>query len=341
MTLRALAEQAGVRIGTAADPSVLRTDEQYAATLAREFNAVTAENAMKWNRLHPGPDEWTTAEADRTVEFAVEHRMQVRGHTLFWPHLATPGWVTALTDRDRMVTAISDHIDGTFRHFGPSVARWDVINEPMHWLEGRMADEDWLTVLGDDWPITVFGLAADVAATVDQAPELWLNVTHVDALPGKHEVCRRLVDDLLAADVGLHGIGLQTHCLAPDFIPELPSPEHLASVIADYADVGLEVAITEMDMLTEPTPEGHDRQGDQYRELLTAALENPALREVTFWGFTDAHTWITEHFGRRDPLLFDTAYRPKPAYHGVAAALRQRAALHPVSPPTGNNEEAP
>ena len=45
---------------------------------------------------------------------------------------------------------------------------------------------------------------------------------------------------------------------------------------------------------------------------------------MTFWGFTDAHSWIDSFFGADDPLLFDESYRAKPAYHGVMDALRGR-----------------
>ena len=41
---------------------------------------------------------------------------------------------------------------------------------------------------------------------------------------------------------------------------------------------------------------------------------------MTFWGFTDAHTWINGD----TPLLFDAQYAAKPAYTGVLDALRGR-----------------
>ncbi|MDH3705926.1 MAG: endo-1,4-beta-xylanase [Acidimicrobiia bacterium] len=327
MSLRSLADAAGVRVGTAVTASPLRSEPRYRRTLVTEFNSVTAENEMKWERLHPDPDRWTTDDADLIATTAHDHGMDVRGHTLFWPHLATPDWVTQCTTRTDMLTAVADHCRGAFTRYGDTVARWDVINEPMHWLEGRLADQSWLSVIGPAWPLDVFRVAAETAAELDAAPELWLNVTHADVLSDKQALCIELAQQLLAAGLPLHGIGLQTHCLVPDFIPELPTPEHLAAVVRSVTSLGIEAAITEMDMLADPSPDGLDEQGTHYRELVAAALENPRLTEVTFWGFTDAHTWITEHFGQRAPLLFDEHYQPKPAYEGVADALRHRASL--------------
>ncbi|MGI9602507.1 MAG: endo-1,4-beta-xylanase [Acidimicrobiales bacterium] len=329
MTLRSLADAAGVRIGTAVAANPLRTDDRYRSTLVAEFDSVTAENAMKWVQLHPDRDGWTTDDADLIVETAAAHGMDVRGHTLFWPHLATPDWVTELTTRTAMLDAVRDHCRGVFARYGDRVARWDVVNEPMHWLEGRLADQPWLGVIGDNWVIDVFRTAAEAADATDTSPELWLNTTHLDVFTDKRDVALELVEQLLDAEVALHGIGLQTHCLAPDFVPDFPTPEHLSEIVGAFSSFGIEVAITEMDMLADPSPGGLASQGNLYQELLEAAVADPALTEITFWGFTDRHTWITEHFGNRAPLLFDEHYQPKPAYHGVAAALRHRANLHP------------
>jgi GH35 family endo-1,4-beta-xylanase len=46
----------------------------------------------------------------------------------------------------------------------------------------------------------------------------------------------------------------------------------------------------------------------------------PRCHAVTFWGFTDAHTWLTGDL----PLLYDPQYVPKPAFYGVLDALAGR-----------------
>ena len=45
---------------------------------------------------------------------------------------------------------------------------------------------------------------------------------------------------------------------------------------------------------------------------------------MTFWGFTDKHSWIDSYFGPDDPLLFDEEYRAKPAFFGVQDAFLGR-----------------
>src|SRR3954454_24998963 len=51
--LRALAKRHDLRIGTAVDMDALGSDTTYRDLVAREFSAVTAENAMKWETLQP------------------------------------------------------------------------------------------------------------------------------------------------------------------------------------------------------------------------------------------------------------------------------------------------
>jgi endo-1,4-beta-xylanase len=89
--LRALADRAGVRIGTAVDMTALADDAPYRAAVAREFSTVTAENVMKWESTEPqqGVHDW--AAADRLVDFARANRQKVRGHTLVWHNRTRPG----------------------------------------------------------------------------------------------------------------------------------------------------------------------------------------------------------------------------------------------------------
>src|SRR5947209_754254 len=90
-TLRQAAEARKLLVGTAVFPEGLQ-DEAYAGLVAREFNVLTPENAMKWDALHPQPNEWTFDAADRLVEFAARNKMKVTGHVLVW-HQQLPDYV--------------------------------------------------------------------------------------------------------------------------------------------------------------------------------------------------------------------------------------------------------
>src|SRR3989344_2693123 len=91
-TLRSLAENKNLYIGAAVDIELLRTDREYKKLLAKEFNMVTAENAMKWWALQPKQNEFVFNDADEIISFAKENKMGIRGHTLVWDK-GLPKWL--------------------------------------------------------------------------------------------------------------------------------------------------------------------------------------------------------------------------------------------------------
>lgn len=67
-------------------------EQDYTATLNREFNSITAENSWKWESLQPSPGYFDFSTADRIADHARQQGMELRGHTLVW-HSQLPGWV--------------------------------------------------------------------------------------------------------------------------------------------------------------------------------------------------------------------------------------------------------
>ena len=82
-----------LKIGAALNRA--QSDGRDAAALAivlRHFNAISPENLLKWESVHPDPDRYEFEPADRYVEFGRRHGMFVVGHVLLW-HQQTPAWV--------------------------------------------------------------------------------------------------------------------------------------------------------------------------------------------------------------------------------------------------------
>src|SRR4051794_38343367 len=64
-TLRDLAKGKHIKIGSAVDVTALAGEADYRTVLNREFNNITAENAMKWETIEPqrGVFDWSGADA--------------------------------------------------------------------------------------------------------------------------------------------------------------------------------------------------------------------------------------------------------------------------------------
>ena len=114
-SLRKAAQRSGMLAGTAARPERL-SETAYSATLAREFNMLEPEDAMKWEVLRPDPQSFDFSQADRLVDFAVRYNMRVRGHTLVW-HRQNPVWLTqGQFTPDQLSTLLEAHIKTVVGH---------------------------------------------------------------------------------------------------------------------------------------------------------------------------------------------------------------------------------
>jgi endo-1,4-beta-xylanase len=103
-----------------------------------------------------------------------------------------------------------------------------------------------------------------------------------------------------------------------------PSDAAIAANMRRLADLGLIVHISEMDVRINTAPGNTqarlELQRAAYSDVVRVCVLEPRCEAVTFWGFTDAHTWLTGD----SPLLFDRQYMPKPAYYGVLEAFKGR-----------------
>jgi endo-1,4-beta-xylanase len=316
-TLREAAAPAGVRIGTTLEPAQI-SDTAYTSVLSREFGAVTPENAMKMYSVQNQRGVWTFADADAVVEHAAEHGLEVRGHTLVWAQdQYTPAWVKGITDPAELRTVTAEYIATVVGRYAGRVPRWDVVNEPLATYGTQRSGSVWDDLLGSGWIADAFA----AAHRADPSAELWLNEYGTDWVPGKHAALVALVSDLVAAGVPIHGVGIQTHrpsTAAPDL-------QAFARQLGDFTALGLEVAITELDVPTDPDDRSAPvAQAAAYRRVVDACLSVEGCVEVTTWGITDADTWLDRLGVFRTPtrpLLFDEQYTPKAAYRSVLAAL--------------------
>lgn len=322
--LRDLAGAVPIRLGAILEPSEIGT--QHSAVLSREFTALTPENALKWAATEPAPGVFTFDGADAVVAYAEDRGMEIRGHTLVWAQDAyTPAWVTSISDPTELRKALHRHVETVMRRYGGRIHRWDVVNEPLETVGSGPSGSVFGRVLGPDWIADLLTFAH----TVDPTAELWINEYGTDWVPGKHEALLALVSDLVDRGVPVAGVGVQMHRPGPDV-----DRAAIEGMLSDFADLGLKVAITELDVITDPDdPLAFDRQADAYAAIASACLAVAACEELTTWGISDATTWLDQQGIYRTPtrpLLFDDDYQPKPAYEALAEAL---AAGRPPQPP--------
>ncbi len=326
----------GLRIGTAAaggghhesmpysDP--FSTDSRYRTFLKQEFNSLSPENQMKWDYIHPERDRYNFAAADAIVEFAEKHGQVVRGHTLLW-HSQNPSWLTNgdFTDEE-LRTILQDHIQTVVGRYAGRIQQWDVANEIFTdtWEGGdiRLRPQNiWIRRLGP-------GIIADAfrwAHAADPQAKLFLNDYAVEHIGPKSDAYYELSKQLLADGVPLHGFAFQAHLSM-----QYGYPGNLQQNMQRFDDLGLETAITELDVRMvlgadgKPSEAQLAKQADWYQRTLQACLAVEDCGSFTLWGFTDKYSWVPVFFENEGAatVMFED-YRRKPAYYALQDTLAQ------------------
>ncbi len=314
--LRVSAATKHLLVGAAVSVEPLQDDHAYRTTLASEYNAVTPENAMKWDLIHPEAGRYDFEPADAITTFARKHDMTVRGHTLVW-YRAVPAWVTDRSwTRPELERVLRDHIHTVVRRYRGTVKQWDVVNEAID-DNGNLRDSVWLRVIGPEY----IDLAFRWAHEADPDAQLFYNDFDLEFPGAKADAVRALVRGLQSRGVPIDGVGIQAH----EVTMRKPTGQQMEGALRSYAELGLDVAITELDVgvFLPATPEKLREQAAVYRDVLDVCLAVSRCHTFVTWGFTDGHSWIPSELpGFGAALPFDSSYLPKPA----AAALRTRLA---------------
>ena len=300
----------------------------YADTLAREFNMLEPEDALKWEVVHPAQQSFDFSQADQIVDFAVRHDMKVRGHTLVW-HRQNPAWLTEISfSSSQLDQILEQHIKTVVGHYRGKIFAWDVVNEAFDELRpGELRSTIWsktATVPDRAYIERSFRWAHEA----DPQALLFYNEAEAEVVNPKSDAIYAMVRDFRQRGVPINGVGFQMH--VAKLHPDVAS---ISANISRFTALGVQVQITEMDVALPVDLEGNARpedlqqQANIYRDIATACLSHPGCTAIQTWGFTDKYSWIGSHSKHTQgaALPFDKTYRSKPAYDALRNALENSA----------------
>jgi endo-1,4-beta-xylanase len=174
-------------------------------------------------------------------------------------------------------------------------------------------------------------VAYRAAAAADPAAMLVLNEMAIEDGSAEAELKRRALLRLLERERGagtpIHALGIQSHL---DAARQPRTNPGLRAFLREVTRMGLPVLITELDVADYACPRDRSERdravADVYRAYLGLVLDEAQVLAVTTWGLSDNHTWLSDFRPRPDgaavrPLPLDRAFRRKPAWHAIAAAL--------------------
>ncbi|MFB6933993.1 endo-1,4-beta-xylanase [Streptomyces sp. HUAS 31] len=300
-TLGAAAAEKGRYFGAAVAANHLG-ESAYVSTLNTEFNSVTPENEMKWDATEGTRGTFTFGSADQVVNHAQGRGMKVRGHTLVW-HSQLPGWVAGLATAD-LRSAMNNHITQVMQHYKGKIHSWDVVNEAFQdGGSGARRSSPFQDKLGNGFIEEAFR----TARAADPAAKLCYNDYNTDGVNAKSNAVYNLVRDFRSRGVPIDCVGFQSH-----FNSASPVPSDYQANLQRFADLGVDVQITELDIEGSGTA-----QANSYTNVVRACLAVSRCTGITVWGVTDKYSWRASG----TPLLFDGNYAKKPAYTATLTAL--------------------
>lgn len=323
-------------IGTAINVNQSSGHDSLATTVIdKHFNCIVAENCMKPEGMQPTEGKFKWRKAERFVKYAEDLGLTAIGHVLVW-HSQTPDWFFKDAEgkpasREMLIERMRTHILTVVCHFKGRIKGWDVVNEAIQ-DDGSYRHSPWYQIIGPEY----IELAFQFAHEADPNAELYYN-DYSMANPAKRKTVCELIRKLKAKGLRIDGIGMQSHNGLgwPDL------PEYEASIDA-FADCGVKVMITELDLNVLPNPDSfggaevsqdfaYDERLNPYKNglpedvaqridkrwlQLFAIYKRHAhqISRVCLWGISDAQSWMNDWpvKGRTAyPLLFDRQYQPK------------------------------
>ncbi|WP_174818612.1 endo-1,4-beta-xylanase [Paenibacillus kobensis] len=289
--------------------------------LTKHFASITPGNNLKWDATEPVENEFHFDGPDAVIQFAQDHNMKVRGHTLVW-HSQAPDWIFRdangnLVSKTVLYARLKNHIDTVVGRYKGKIYAWDVANEVIDESQPNgMRNSLWYQIAGEEYIEKAF----EYAHAADPNAKLYINDynTHI---PQKAQFLYDLVKRLKAKGVPIDGVGHQTHINI-----EYPQLSQIEDSIVKFSDLGVLQDITELDMSI------YNNNGTKYDTLSTTLAQQQATRykalfdifvkhkdllsNVIFWGQDDGHTWLRTYPTTRNdwPLLFNEQLQSKPAF---------------------------
>lgn len=343
-SLHALAGAKGMRFGSAVgagQPGTVTAsldDPRYREVLARECGVLVHENELKWYVLRPDAATYDYARADRVMDFAAEHGMDVRGHTLLWHHPRWfPAWIEThdygarpATEAERMVT---EHIQAIVDRYGDRIYSWDVVNETVDENTGELRRTALSRHLGDE---AIIDLAFHTAR--EAAPNAQLVYNDYMSWEAGHEAHQagvlRLLEGMKARGVPIDALGVQSHIgsgNSDDSVGfDTAREDNWRRFMDEVTGMGLDVVISEFDVhdknLPVDIPSRDQAVAELARRYLDLMFSYPQTKDVLAWGMVDSYSWLQTHWVRPDgvakrPTPYDADYQAKPLRDAIADAF--------------------
>jgi endo-1,4-beta-xylanase len=295
----------GLFYGSAVSSDLLAKDPAAMLHVGTECGMVVSEAAFKWADLHQVQGKYDFTRADALMDWAIQHNLRVRGHTLVW-HEGNPDWLAGALAEGKAASLLRDHIKNVAGRYAGRLAHWDVVNEVINPVDKQprgLRATPWLRALGPSYIDIAFHSTAEADPNALRVLNEFGTDYALDWQEARRVALLNLLADLVRRGVPIQAVGLQAHLDAS--ITALDQ-NILSRFVGDIAAMGLKIIVTELDVRDDRLPADLVSRdiavANHARTWLDAVLPNPAVLGVLTWGITDRHSWLNDKFPRPDGL---------------------------------------
>lgn len=286
----------GRLLGTAIQPAQLILGTPLETSIRRDCQLLVPEFHGQWSAV-----EWVRGQPyhgnyDAIVAYARTTGKKVRGHALIWEQM-TPDWARKEMTETRDWMTLKRHFATLLPRYRGKIGEWIVVNEMID-TEGGDHDlrrNSFQRAYGNDY----VARALETARELDPDAKLMINDyslyqdNPVDA--ARRTAMLRLVERLRNRGAPIDSVGMQGHIeLAKGQIAQ----QEVADFIAKLAGMGVEIGITELDVLEADRNISVDRRdqevADAVQSLLDVACDQPAVKSIVTWGLSDRDSWLQD-----------------------------------------------
>ncbi|GAM89544.1 hypothetical protein ANO11243_075830 [Dothideomycetidae sp. 11243] len=257
----------------------------------QNFGQTTATNVMKWIYAEPERGVFDFSLGDDFVRLAEANEYILRCHNLIW-HEQYPGWIdTTDWTKNALLEVVRRRVKETITHYGDICYCWDVVNEAIN-DDGTYRQSIFYNVTGPEYITVAYKTAQRTIAELGLNVKLYYNDYNIE-YPGTKAtaVQEMIVKSLKKSNIQLDGVGLESHFI----IGETPSMASQMQNMADFASLGVETAITELDVRALSLPLTQAQKTQQiidYNNTISACAMSKSCIGTTLWDFDDTYSWI-------------------------------------------------
>ncbi len=244
--------------------------------LVEYWDQLSPENEGKWGNIERQRDVMTWERMDAVRDYAREHGIPYKGHTLVWGS-QQPTWLNGLPENEQRAE-VEEWIQAFCERY-PDVAMIDVVNEPPpHTTPSYMNALGGSGASGYDWIVQSFEWARQYCPDAI----LMLNDFNNIEYQADNDRTIDIVNSILEAGAPIDAVGCQAHAT---FEVRTSTVENFINRIGTMT--GLPVYITEFDI----DLADDQRQRDVMEEQFSMFWNNEHVAGITLWGYISGQTW--------------------------------------------------